>query len=284
LDAAAVGVLSADVPAAAQPGRIFIAASGHEAQLVAGDVLLPACVSGAVPSRIECLPAIVDAADLPTGCGTADDVQLPVGLRFDDGRTCVVVVPDGEHVLVIGPPRSGRSTALQQLVSAWLDVHPDGWWRTIAPRRSALGQRNRHGSLADIIDDVPSDGRVLIAIDDAELVDDIGGALAALAASRRHGLTIIATGKPDSLRQSYGHWTTVIRRSRLGLVTTASSDLDGDLLGAMLPRRLPIAVRPGLAWLVSDGDATLAQVAMGRAEVDRANFDQADLTTSARGR
>ena len=44
---------------------------------------------------------------------------------------------------------------------------------------------------------------------------------------------IVATGKPDSLRQSYGHWTGVVRRSRLGLVTAASNDLDGDLLGAI---------------------------------------------------
>jgi S-DNA-T family DNA segregation ATPase FtsK/SpoIIIE len=76
---------------------------------------------------------------------------------------------------------------------------------------------------------------------------------------------IIAAGKPDSLRQSYGHWTSVVRRSRLGLVTTAANDLDGDLLGAMLPRRTPIDPRPGLVWLVADGDVTLLQVAVDRA-------------------
>jgi S-DNA-T family DNA segregation ATPase FtsK/SpoIIIE len=86
--------------------------------------------------------------------------------------------------------------------------------------------------------------------------------LASLAASRRHGLLIVATGKPDSLRQTYGHWTGVVRRSRLGLVTTAANDLDGDLLGAMLPRRTPIAPRPGLVWLVSDGTFVLTQVAV----------------------
>ena len=73
---------------------------------------------------------------------------------------------------------------------------------------------------------------------------------------------IVATGKPDSLRQSYGHWTGVVRRSRLGIVTSSSSDLDGDLLGAMLPRRLPIPARPGLVWVVVDGEVALAQVAV----------------------
>ena len=148
------------------------------------------------------------------------------------------------------------------MVSAWRDAHPDGWWRIVAPRRSVVDEQHRHRSLSEILDDIPPSGHVLIAVDDAEMVDDVGGALAALAASRRHGLMIVATGKPDSLRQSYGHWTGVIRRSRLGIVTSASSDLDGDLLGAMLPRSLPIPARPGLAWLVADGDAVLIQVAI----------------------
>jgi S-DNA-T family DNA segregation ATPase FtsK/SpoIIIE len=183
-------------------------------------------------------------------------------LRFGDGHTCNLDVPDGEHVLIIGPPRSGRSTALQRIVRAWAEANPDGWWRVVAPRRTSLDERHRHRSLAAIIDDIPPIGRVLIAVDDAELVDDIGGALAALSASRRPGLMIVATGKPDALRQSYGHWTGVIRRSRLGLVMAASSDLDGDLVGVALPRRMPIPPRPGLVWLASDGDAELAQVAV----------------------
>ncbi len=127
-----------------------------------------------------------------------------------------------------------------------------------------LDEQHRHRSLEEIVGEIPSSGRVLIAIDDAEMVDDIGGALAALAASRRHGLLIVATGKPDSLRQSYGHWTAVVRRSRLGMVTSASSDLDGDLLGVTLPRRLPVPARPGLVWLVADGDAVLTQVGIDR--------------------
>jgi S-DNA-T family DNA segregation ATPase FtsK/SpoIIIE len=125
-----------------------------------------------------------------------------------------------------------------------------------------FGDENRCRSLDEIVGDVPSSGRVLIAIDDSELVDDMDGMLAKHAASRRPGLLIVATGKPDSLRQSYGHWTGVVRRSRLGIVTAASNDLDGDLLGAVLPRRLPIAARPGLAWLVGNGDVELVQVAV----------------------
>jgi len=208
------------------------------------------------------LRAEVAAAEIPEALQSGDDTLLPLGLRFGDGRVCVLDVPDGEHVLVVGPPRSGRSTTLQRMVRAWVNAYPDGWWRVVAPRRTVFDDDSRHRSLADIVDGIPPTGRVLIAVDDAELVDDEGGVLAALAASRRHGLMIMATGKPDSLRQSYGHWTGVIRRSRLGIVTSAANDLDADLLGAMLPRHLPIPARPGLVWLVADGDLVLAQIAV----------------------
>jgi S-DNA-T family DNA segregation ATPase FtsK/SpoIIIE len=264
LDAIALGVAPVDVPGPL-PGRVIVASTGLEAQLMVGALPLPICPGGAVPHRVECLPARLDAADLPPGAQLGDDTLLPAGLHFGDARVCSVDVPDGEHLLIIGPPRSGRSTALRRMVRAWRDAHPDGWWQIVAPRRTVFEDHHRHRSLAEIIDDVPPAGRVLIAVDDAELVDDLGGVLAALAASRRHGLMIMATGKPDSLRQSYGHWTAVVRRSRLGLVATAANDLDGDLLGAVLPRRTPIAARPGLMWLVADGEVVLAQVSVDRA-------------------
>src|SRR5262249_12442005 len=123
-----------------------------------------------------------------------DDSLLAIGVRFGDGDASRIDIPDGEHALIIGPARSGRSTALQRLVSAWRETYPEGWWCTVAPRRTVLGPERRNRSLDDIVDVVPVHGRALIAIDDAELVDDAGGVLAKIAASRRPGLTIVATG------------------------------------------------------------------------------------------
>jgi S-DNA-T family DNA segregation ATPase FtsK/SpoIIIE len=260
LDATGLGIAAADVPGP-QPGRIVVAATRLQAQLMVGSLPLAACLDDR-PAPIECLSPELDSGDLPPGERRGEDSLLPIGLRFDDGRVCAIDVPDGEHLLIVGPARSGRSTALRRIVRAWREAHPEGWCRIIAPRRGFFDSDDSHRSFADIVDDVPSDGRVLIAIDDAELVDDVGGILAALAASRRRGLMIVATGKPESLRHGYGHWTGVVRRSRLGIVTTAANDLDGDLLGATLPRRTPITARPGLVWLVSDGIVVLTQVAM----------------------
>ncbi len=64
LDASVLGVAPADVPAA-QPGRIIVASTQLEAQLMVGSLPLPSCVDGAVPLAVECLRADVAATDLP---------------------------------------------------------------------------------------------------------------------------------------------------------------------------------------------------------------------------
>ena len=138
----------------------------------------------------------------------------------------------------------------------------------VLPRRASAAGTAAHAVAADVslLDHLPPSRSVLLVIDDAEAVDDPGGQLAALAASGRSGLWIMAAGRPDALRQMYGHWTTVLRRSRTGLVLTGGSDLDGDLLGVVLPRRSPVPARPGLGWLVAGGPAHLVQVAFDTAE------------------
>ena len=102
---------------------------------------------------------------------------------------------------------------------------------------------------------------VLIAIDDAERVDDLNGALLALVSARHAEVMVVAAGRPDTLRTMYGHWTAVVRRSRLGIVMTKGGESDGELLGELLPRRIPVGARPGLAWLFDANGRRLIQVA-----------------------
>ena len=82
-----------------------------------------------------------------------------------------------------------------------------------------------------------------------------------MVAERPPGVLVVSAARPDTLRSLYGHWTAVVRRSRTGLLMAGCSDVDGDLLGELLPRMPPIPVRPGLAWVVSARGHTLAQVA-----------------------
>jgi S-DNA-T family DNA segregation ATPase FtsK/SpoIIIE len=263
-DASLLGVSPAAVAAAGLPGRLVVAPAGQVAQLA-----LPPPVSAGFGPRapaVETLPGALTIAGLPPSRVTAGTTVLSLGARFADGLPAALRLHDGEHVLVVGPPRSGRTTALVRIAKAWSDAHPDGVTIAARSRRSVAVRADLlpdgTGELLEAVDARPAGANLLVVVDDAELLDDSGGRLGALAASHTPGVTIVAAGRPDALRQSYGHWTTVVRRSRLGLVMTASNDLDGDLLGAALPRRLPVAARPGLAWIVGDEGPVLAQLAI----------------------
>jgi S-DNA-T family DNA segregation ATPase FtsK/SpoIIIE len=215
------------------------------------------------PAAVGVLPVEVAAGDLPPGRVVDGDLELVAGIDFETLAPAGLAVPDGEHVLVLGPARSGRSTALARLATSWRDAHPDGAVHVVAPmRRSPLAswpERADVTAALGAIERAGPDRPCLLVIDDAERVDDPGGALAALAAERRHGLLMMAAGRPDALR-GFGHWTSVIRRSRTGLLLSACADVDGDLLGELLPRHPPLAARPGLAWVVGTGRRALVQL------------------------
>lgn len=293
LDASALGVKPARTPPAV-PGRIVVAGTGLEAQVA---VL-------AVPDRADALeqdehragggppkgdaaaranaPAIgtlaevIESSQLPASSASEGATSLVLGLDFATLAATALDVPDGEHAIILGPARSGRSTALISAISAWRNAHPDGevvvrcprrpspvlgWITSVMPDATVVGD---DVALAATIEDVPDElGQQyrLIAIDDAERVDDPSGALLELVSARHARVMVVAAGRPDALRSMYGHWTSVVRRSRLGLVMTAGSENDGELLGETLPRRTPIGARPGLAWLCDTNGRRLIQVA-----------------------
>jgi S-DNA-T family DNA segregation ATPase FtsK/SpoIIIE len=172
-----------------------------------------------------------------------------------------VRVPDGEHVVVLGPARSGRTTALVTFTAAWRAVVRDGVVLVVSPRGGPWSPDVvvDVGTAAARLDRLAGGSRALLVVDDAERVDD--ARLGALAAERRPGVLVVAAGRPDALRSLYGHWTTVVRRSRTGVLMAACADIDGDLVGELLPRRPPIPARPGLAWIVDGAGRRLAQLA-----------------------
>ena len=273
-DGAIVGVRAASVPAAGTPGRVFVAATGLVAQLVHDTAPSSLFVgsggranSGPAHGGIHVVPAVVTAHELPGGSAHDGITSLPLGLDFVSGDTHSLELPDGEHLLIIGGARSGRSSTLVRIAQAWRDAHPDGCIAAITPRRSVIDSSGRvttqlTGPDTSVLDGLPPLGPLLLLVDDAEMVDDPAGSLAALAAGGRPNTWIVAAGRPDALRQLYGHWTMIVRRSRSGLVLTGGSDVDGDLLGVALPRRTPVPARPGLAWSVANGTIALSQIAL----------------------
>ena len=138
-EATSCGLRPVAVPAAI-PGRLVVASSGCEAQL-AVPAGLPSRRSRWVggPAEIDVLPAIVDAATMPAGRVTAaGELELAVGIDFAGLGVACLEVPDGEHVLVAGPPRSGRTTALHRLVTSWVEARPGE--QVVVGRRHAVAR------------------------------------------------------------------------------------------------------------------------------------------------
>jgi S-DNA-T family DNA segregation ATPase FtsK/SpoIIIE len=264
-DASMLGVPFSLMPEAV-PGRMLDVRTRLEGQLAIFEASSATLIASAQPSRrasrpLRSLPTSVDVGELPQSSRRGDDVALAVGLTYAHVEPSMLTIPSGEHVLVVGPYRSGRTSALRTIARGWAEVHSEGWIGCVAPRRSSIRQGRAFAKVCELAQELPPDGDALIIVDDAELVDDPSGVLASLTSSRRDGLTVVAAARPEALRASYGHWTGAVRRSRLGLVMAACADIDGDLLNVVVPRRLPVAARPGLAWLVADGGSQLVQLA-----------------------
>jgi DNA segregation ATPase FtsK/SpoIIIE, S-DNA-T family len=250
----------------AVPGRMVVASGAFQGR--AAQVVAPAPWPDAVPSNrvapFTVLPARI--GPLPVASTHLDHTWLAVvGMSFDALAPVVLDVADGDHLLVVGPGRSGRSTALAVLASAWRQAHPRAAVVAVAPRRSPWVPSSV--ALSDALADVDrhrGQGRpTLLVVDDAEMVDDPTGRLAALVDERSSLLLVAAAGRPDALRHAYGHWTGAVRRSRLGIAMAACADVDGDLLGMAIPRRMPLAARPGLAWVTAGGSGCeLAQLSL----------------------
>src|ERR671920_1255931 len=96
----------------------------------------------------------------------------------------------------------------------------------------------RPDGLADALDAVEAaTGRVVLLIDDAEGVEDVGGRLEKMITAGPADLLVIAAGRPDVLRGMYNHWSRTLRRSKLGVLLTPNAELDGEVFGINLPRR-----------------------------------------------
>ncbi len=256
--------------AAAFPGRLRITSCGREAAVA---VDAPHLSSGARtgtpadgPEPVGVLAHHVRGRELavpPTGRAGAHWVDLDMGLRYDDLAVGTLRVPHGDHVFIGGAATCGKSTALGHVVAMWQAAYPTG--RVIRVDR----RRRLPPDVALLAQIEPSDGRdgpfedgnrLLIAVDDAERVDDVGGVLARLIGAAPPGVLIVAAGRLEAVRAAYGHWTRDVARSRCGLIFTSAGEVDGDLLGAALPRRTPVPARAGLAWLVDGAGHRLVQV------------------------
>ena len=243
------------------PGRLRILATGLEAQVAQGAARLAALPArddrdAGGPDAIAALPDLVGAEEIPTPSWTTAGVsRLLVGVGADDLGPAPLDVVDGDHVLVVGGPRTGVSTTLARLAAAWEDDAA----RRGAPFRVVAVDRRGAVDPEVVFDPTV---RTAIVIDDAHRIDD-SGVLSGIARGEHPHVVVLAGARADVVRTSYGHWTREIAKSRCGIVMASRGDPDGDLLSVQIPRRSIVPARPGLGWIVDGGPLRQVQVAVG---------------------
>jgi S-DNA-T family DNA segregation ATPase FtsK/SpoIIIE len=193
---------------------------------------------------------------------------VPVGIGDERLEPVGFELYEGDHALVAGSPRSGKTAVLLLFAALVARAHPEYTVIGVAVRPSKLRECaslarivTAAGELPGLVEELKEGGGPrLLLIDDAEMVPDEARALSSLFADAPSGLHAVVAGRPDGLR-SLGHWSAGVRRSRAGLLLQPDVQADGALLGVTLPRRPAPPARPGCGYLVQAGGFELVQVA-----------------------
>jgi S-DNA-T family DNA segregation ATPase FtsK/SpoIIIE len=177
----------------------------------------------------------------------------------------VLTLAPGDHALIAGPARSGKSSTLGLIAHAarrdGIAVHIVASSRSPLCHDRELPRPLTTDALGTLVDELIATSRTdrhLIVVDDADLVDE-GGHLERLLATRPLHVHVVAGARADRLRAAFRHWTTEVRRSRLGILLRPD-DIDGELLGVRLPRAALPAIA-GRGYLVTESGTEIVQVA-----------------------
>ncbi|MGD0240121.1 MAG: FtsK/SpoIIIE domain-containing protein [Streptosporangiaceae bacterium] len=218
---------------------------------------------GLLPARVL-MSELGAAARLAVPAGEA--AWIPVGVGDGSLAPAGLELYEHEHALIAGPPRSGRSSTLCAIAQAVAATATATTVLALTPRRSPLRDSPHvRQALADVAElDAAAaglaGGALVVLADDADTADDPAGVMERLLKTPH--VVVVAAGRSDTLRRSFGHWTQKIRESRCGVLLVPDYDLDGDLLGVTLPRLNRLAAVPGRGFLCVGGGVEGVQVAL----------------------
>lgn len=217
-----------------------------------------------LPWRVQPLPTSVAWDLVPPA---THDV-VPLGLGGDDARPMGLGAGRARRAVIIGPPRSGRTTAL---VVVALQLAGQGVQTAlVATRRTwpdqLRGVPNLHllpASDGDLLRRLRQTHPVLsVLVDDAEGLDGTATEpvlLEALAESDRTGAWCVASVDSRRAVSLYRGLVPELARHGAGVVLSPTSPTDGDLLGVRVE---PVRHRlPGRGVLVAEGEAIPLQLA-----------------------
>jgi DNA segregation ATPase FtsK/SpoIIIE, S-DNA-T family len=223
------------------------------------------CSTAALPDHVDLRTALAGAEPCEATevlIGLADLTLQPVSIDLSS-----------TNLAVIGPPRSGRSTALVTVASQFADRGTEVW--AVGPAGSPLeGHRwsggSRFGKAADVaallgelatsVEQFPGVARVLV-VDDIDRFDD-GALNAPLKSILDGGVRCLGAATSTRILSAANPLQKDLKNARSMLVLAA--DDDGAIQAAVGSR---FALRPGLqmpagrAVLVHQGIATVIQVA-----------------------
>jgi DNA segregation ATPase FtsK/SpoIIIE, S-DNA-T family len=225
--------------------------------------------------KIEPLPARVDPGTLPT-----PKAPLQAALGIGDLELAPVTVDlSDRHFLVLGPYRSGRSTALRRLAESLRAGTPGAELHLLAPRRTPLtglavwasaaeglqASEDAAGRLAFELEQRVAEGRPLVVVvdDGEELAESVAGPQLETIVRRGRDLDVrvVCACERQAAQRAFGGWLRELRKEEHGLLLAPDPDVDGDLLGVRLPRRTNPVFPPGRGYLVERGSIELVQVA-----------------------
>lgn len=225
---------------------------------------------------IDVLPAHIPRASLNAAEGID---RIPVGIADEHLGSATVDLSE-MHLLVVGPYRSGRSTALATILHGVHQSDPSAALHLLAPRRSPLRDLDLWSSTATSGDACTDTATSLLRQCEAGELDgrpaflfiDDGGELneARLATQlerlvrtgRDSSMRVIAAVETGSARGIGNSWIRELRREGHGLLLQPDLAADGDLLATRLPRSVPAPLTPGRGFLVVRGSAELIHIAL----------------------
>jgi S-DNA-T family DNA segregation ATPase FtsK/SpoIIIE len=282
LDLALAGVSPSDIPSRQGPGRAIDPRDGCEIQLAcpgaspAEDELAIETVAAeahrryaalappAQPWRIEPLPQRVALKQIPPAApylltiGVGGDGLEPLGFDPHLGQ---------RHVLIVGPARSGRSTALLALASRLAER--DVRLAVVTTRRSPLGalngirgvtliQAEEADAFIRLRREVPD---LAVLVDDADNLEGAPIEQALVETTRlvdSSGGLVAATADLHRASSAYRGLIPELARYGTGLILNARSSADGEVfrmrVDALVERQ------PGRGLLVADSIATPIQI------------------------
>jgi S-DNA-T family DNA segregation ATPase FtsK/SpoIIIE len=280
VDAGLVGLRPSELPQSAPAGRALRTQDRIEIQFAApaqGTTLADVCrqLASTTPVaegdaralRLRPLPRRCALPELPPATGTPGHA-LRLGIGGDEGEVVGLDRSRIRHLLVAGPPRSGRTNALATLTrellragvsAAVLDLADGALCELVPSSVPCLGRdhldelvrlRREHPQLALVVDGL-----------DRAASSDLDAALSELIALvARDGGFVAGSADLATLSTAYRGPAVELARHGCGLLLAPRSPHDGEVLGVRTPRGL--GTDPGRGILAVHGQVTPLQVAL----------------------